>query len=433
MRYEPINPQLFIQNRRRLAQRLLPNALAVLHANDIMPTTADGTMPFRQHTDLFYLTGVDQEETILLLYPDAKEERYREVLFLKETNEHIAIWEGQKLTKEQARQLSGIQTVLWTHEFEKIFNTLMGEAEYIYLNTNEHPRAEVVVESRDARFIRWCQQRYPLHSYRRLAPIMRDLRMIKSDIEVDLMRRACQITEAGFRRVLGFVKPGVKEYEVEAEYAHEFLRQGSRGFAYTPIIASGANACVLHYTDNNKTCQDGELLLMDVGAEYANYASDMTRTIPVNGRFTDRQRQVYEAVLRVMRGAMAMLRPGNTLDEYHAAVGELMTKELVDLKLISMDEVARQDPAWPAYKKYFMHGTSHHLGLDVHDVADKYAPFAAGMVFTCEPGIYIREEGLGIRLENDILITEEGIVDLMANIPIEPEEIEELMNTAVKA
>ncbi|GIV39540.1 MAG: Xaa-Pro aminopeptidase [Thermonema sp.] len=433
MRYERIDNRLFIENRRRLADRLLPNSIAVFNSNDIMPTSADGTMPFKQNTDLFYLTGVDQEETVLLLYPDAKEEKYREILFVRETNEHIAIWEGHKLTKEEATEVSGIRTVMWTSEFEKVFNTLMGDAEHLYLNTNEHPRAEVVVETRDARFIKWCKERYPLHSYRRLAPIMRDLRAIKSDIEIALIQKACKITEAGFRRVLQFVKPGVKEYEIEAEYAHEFLRRGSRGFAYTPIIASGANACVLHYIDNDQVCQDGDLLLMDVGAEYANYASDMTRTIPVNGRFTPRQRQVYDAVLRVMRGAMDMLRPGNTLDEYHAAVGELMTKELVDLGLLTMDEVKNQNPDWPAYKKYFMHGTSHHLGLDVHDVGDKYRKFEAGMVFTCEPGIYIREEGLGIRLENDVVITGNGLLDLMADIPIEAEEIEELMNASVKA
>lgn len=432
MRYERIDNRLFIENRRRLAERLLPNSIAVFNSNDIMPTSADGTMPFKQNTDLFYLTGVDQEETILLLYPDAKEEKYREILFVRETNEHIAIWEGHKLTKEEATEVSGIRTVMWTSEFEKVFNTLMGDAEHLYLNTNEHPRAEVVVETRDARFIKWCKERYPLHSYRRLAPIMRDLRAIKSDIEIALIQKACKITEAGFRRVLQFVKPGVKEYEIEAEYAHEFLRRGSRGFAYTPIIASGANACVLHYIDNDQVCQDGDLLLMDVGAEYANYASDMTRTIPVNGRFTPRQRQVYDAVLRVMRGAMDMLRPGNTLDEYHAAVGELMTKELVDLGLLTMDEVKNQNPDWPAYKKYFMHGTSHHLGLDVHDVGDKYRKFEPGMVFTCEPGIYIREEGLGIRLENDVVITGNGLLDLMADIPIEAEEIEELMNASVK-
>jgi len=433
MKYERIDKRLFIENRRRLAERLLPNSIAVFNSNDIMPTSADGTMPFKQNADLFYLTGVDQEETILLLYPDAKEVKYREILFVRETNEHIAIWEGHKLTKEEATEVSGIRTVLWTSEFEKVFNTLMGDAEHLYLNTNEHPRAEVVVETRDARFIKWCQERYPLHSYRRLAPIMRDLRAVKSDIEIALMQKACKITEAGFRRVLRFVKPGVKEYEIEAEYAHEFLRHGSRGFAYTPIIASGANACVLHYIANDQVCQDGDLLLMDVGAEYANYASDMTRTIPVNGRFTPRQRQVYDAVLRVMRGAMDMLRPGNTLDEYHAAVGELMTKELVDLGLLTMDEVKNQNPEWPAYKKYFMHGTSHHLGLDVHDVGDKYRKFEPGMVFTCEPGIYIREEGLGIRLENDVVITENGLLDLMADIPLEAEEIEEIMNASVKA
>ena len=429
MKYLPIDSSLFIQNRKNLAEKLEDNAIAVFNSNDIMPTNADGVMALRQNNDLLYLSGIDQEETVLLIYPDAPEEKYKEILFLRETSEHIAIWEGHKFTKEQARAMSGIQTVYWLDEFKTVFNTLMGLCDAVYLNTNEHDRAVVEVETRDARFIKWCQATYPLHTYKRAAPIMEYLRAIKSDIEVELIKTACGITEKGFRRILGFVKPGVTEYEIEAEYVHEFIRNRSRGFAYPPIIASGANACVLHYLDNNQPCKDGDVLLMDVAAEYANYASDMTRSIPVNGKFTPRQKAVYEAVLRVMKAATDMLKVGNLWFDYHKAVGEVMEKELVDLGLITMDDIKNQDKDKPAYKKYFMHGTSHHMGLDVHDLGHKYRKFESGMVFTCEPGIYIREEGLGIRLENDIQITETGNVDLMGSIPLEVDEIEGLMNS----
>ncbi len=428
MRYNPLESSLFVHHRENFVSHLRPNSLAVFNANDIMPTNADGTMPFRQNNDLFYLSGVDQEESILLIYPDCPEEKHREILFLRETSEEIAIWEGHKLTKKEAREVSGIQTIYWLSQFEQVFNTLMGLCEHIYLNTNEHDRAVVEVQTRDARFIQWCRGKYPLHAYQRSAPIMQELRATKSSPEVARIKEACQITEHGFRRVLEFVKPGVMEYEIEAEYIHEFIRRRSRGFAYSPIVASGANACVLHYVTNNDQCKDGDLLLMDVGAEYANYAADMTRTIPVNGRFTDRQKAVYNAVLRVMKEAKQMLVTGSLWNEYHKAVGELMEKELVDLGLLKMEEVKNQDPDQPLYKKYFMHGTSHHLGLDVHDLGHRYRKFEPGMVFTCEPGIYIREENIGIRLENDILITEAGNEDLMASIPLEAEEIEELMN-----
>ncbi len=428
-RYTHIDHELFVQNRANFCRQMQPNALALFNANDIMPTNSDGTMAFRQNSDLFYLTGVDQEESILILYPEAAEEKYREILFLKETNEEIAIWEGDKLSKEQAKAVSGIETIYWLSEFHTVFNILMGYCSAAYLNTNEHSRAVVEVETRDARFIKWCLAKYPLHSYHRAAPIMQNLRAVKSAEEVALIQQACDITEKGFRRILSFVRPEVMEYEIEAEYLHEFVRNRSRGFAYSPIIASGFNACVLHYIDNALPCKAGDLLLMDVGAEYANYAADMTRTIPVSGWFTPRQKAVYNAVLRVMKQATEMLQIGNVWDEYHTAVGEVMTKELVDLNLLSMNEVNAQPKDKPAYKKYFMHGTSHHLGLDVHDLGDKYRRFLAGMVFTCEPGIYIREENIGIRLENDILITKSGNEDLMKNIPIEAEEIEELMNS----
>lgn len=429
MRYTPINSELFINNRKRLSKELKSNSISVFNANDIMPTNADGTMVFKQNSDLYYLSGIDQEETILVIYPDFHDKKLREILFLKETNENIAIWEGHKYTKEEAREASGIQTVFWLSDFNRVFNTLMAEAEYVYLNTNEHLRAVVEVETRTARFLKWCKEHYPLHKYERVAPLMHRLRAIKSNFEVETLQAACDITEKGFRRILNFVKPGVMEYEVEAEYIHEFVKNRSKGFAYTPIVASGFNACVLHYIDNSQQCKDGDVLLMDVGAEYANYNADMTRSIPVNGRFTARQRAVYDAVLRVKREAMKLLVPGNTIPEYHKEVGKIMESELLGLGLIDESDVKNQDKDNPAYKKYFMHGTSHHLGVDVHDVGNVYRKMEVGMVFTIEPGIYIREENLGIRLENDVVITEDGLHDLMRNIPIDAEEIEELMNS----
>lgn len=429
MKYAPIPSTLFIENRKRFAAQLKPNSVALFVSNDIMPTNADGSMGFVQNSDLFYLTGVDQEETYLLIYPDAKNNSHKEILFVRETNEHIAIWEGAKLTKQQATEVSGIKNVQWTSSFQQTLKTILFQAEHIYLNSNEHTRQYIEVETATMRFNKEIMSKFPLHKIERSAPIMQHLRAIKSKHEIDLIQQACNITEKGFRRLLKFVKPGVMEYEIEAELIHEFIRNRSRGFAYGPIIASGFNACVLHYVENNKECKAGDVVLLDVAAEYANYASDLTRCLPINGKFTKRQKDVYNAVLRVMRGATNMLTVGNTIPEYHKAVGELMEKELIDLGLLSMDDIKNQNPEWPAYKKYFMHGTSHFLGLDVHDVGDFNRPLEEGMVFTCEPGIYIREESLGIRLENDILVTKNGPVDLMANIPIEADEIEELMNS----
>lgn len=424
-----ITSELFINNRKRLAAELKPNSIAVLNANDVMPTNADGSMRFKQNSDLFYFTGVNQEESILLLCPDAVEEKNREILFLRETSELIAIWEGKKLSKEEATELTGIKNVQWLNSFDGLFRALTTYSENIYLNTNEHGRSSSVVETRDSRFITHCKSLYPLHTYLRLAPIIQNLREIKAPEEITCMRQACHITESGFRRILKFVKPGVMEYEIEAEYAHEFIRLGA-GFAdYQPIIASGASACVLHYVENNKACNDGELLLMDTAAGYANYNADMTRTIPVNGRFTSRQRQVYDAVHRVMKAATIFMTPGITKKEWQDYTEEITTKECVDLGLFTMDEVSKQDKNKPLVKKYFMHGVGHYLGLDVHDVGDMYAPFRPGNVWTVEPGIYIKEEGIGIRLENNILITENGNEDLMASIPIDAEEIESLMNT----
>ena len=429
MKYHSIDHSLFVENRKAFAARLKPKSVAVFHSADILPKSADGVRRFIQQTDLFYLCGIDQEETILVICTDAREEKHREVLFVRETNEKIAVWEGSKLTWEEAGAVSGIKQVYWTSRFQEIFRELALESEIIYLNTNEHSRADVSVQTRDGRFIEWCRSVFPLHRYGRIAPIMHHLRALKSPIEIELMRQACRITEKAFRRVLGMIRPGVWEYEIEAELYHEFLRNRSRGPAYDPIIASGADTCVLHYIKNDKQCEDGGLVLMDFGAEYANYTSDLTRTVPVNGRFTGRQRAVYDAVLRVQRAAVDMLRPGITLKDYHKRVGETMEGELIGLGLLDASEVKEQDPEKPLYREYFMHGASHHMGLDVHDYGDKHRPFEAGMVFSCEPGIYIKKEGLGIRIENDILITPGDPVDLMQTIPVEADEIESLMQS----
>lgn len=428
MKYLPVNKELFVQNRKKLVSQLKPESLAVFNSNDVLPSSADGIRRFIQQTDIFYLSGIDQEESILVICPDAKEDKHKEILFIRETSEKIAIWEGQKYSKEQASEISGIKTVYWTSQFNTIFRDLAFEAERIYLNTNEHLRADTSVETRDARFLKWCKNAYPLHKYERIAPIMHNLRAIKSQLEIDLIKRACNITKKAFLRLLKFIKPGVWEYEIEAEIWHEFMKNRSRGPAYDSIIASGADTCVLHYIKNDKQCRDGDLVLMDFGAEYANYTSDLTRTIPVNGRFTDRQKQVYNAVLSVHNQAVDMLRPKNTLKEYQKSVVKIMEKELVGLGLLKQDDIKKQDKKKPLYKKYFMHGTSHHLGLDVHDYGNRYREFEPGMVFTCEPGIYIKDEGFGIRIENDILITGDRPVDLMEDIPVEADEIEELMN-----
>lgn len=429
MKYDQIPSELFVKNRKNFMAQMKPKSVAVFNSNDIYPISADSTMPFQQARDLFYLSGADQEETILVLFPDAPYEEHREMLFVRETNEHIAVWEGEKLTKEKAYEVSGIKNVHWLKDFDKIFFEVMTQAERIYFNTNEHYRQSVETETREDRFIKATKAKYPAHSWERSNPILQSLRSVKDQIELDILQKACDITEKGFRRVLDFVKPGVWEYEIEAEYMHEFLRNRSRGFAYTPIIASGNNANVLHYIENNQQCKAGDLILMDVGAEYANYSSDMSRTIPVSGRFTKRQREVYDAVNRVKDNATKMLVPGNYWKEYHKEVGELMTKELLDLKLLDKADVKNQDPNWPAYKKYFMHGTSHHIGLDTHDYGVLWEKMTENMVFTVEPGIYIPEEGFGIRLEDDVVIQKSGEpYNLMRNIPIEAEEIEDLMN-----
>jgi Xaa-Pro aminopeptidase len=429
MKYQAIPNTLFIKNRQKFTAQMISGSLAVFNSNDIYPVSADSTLPFAQHSDILYLSGADQEESILLLFPDALNPAHREILFVRETNEHIAVWEGAKYTKEKATAISGIQTIMWLSDFDKVFFDLMTEAHTIYFNTNEHYRQAVETQTREDRFIAKCKAQFPAHQWQKSQPILQEIRGVKEAEEIAQMQTACNITGKGIRRLLGFIKPGVWEYEIEAELLHEFVRNRSKGFAYTPIIASGANANVLHYIENNQQCQAGDLILMDVAAEYANYCSDLTRTFPVSGRFTERQAAVYNAVLRVKNAATKMLVPGTLWAEYHREVGEIMTAELLALGLLDPADVKNQDPNKPAYKKYFMHGTSHHIGLDTHDYGALKTPMKAGMVFTVEPGIYIPEEGIGIRLEDNVVIQEKGDpINLMAHIPITIAEIEALMN-----
>jgi Xaa-Pro aminopeptidase len=427
MKYNTLNSNLFIQNRNLFSRKLENNSIAIFNSNDVMPTNSDGTMPFKQNSDLFWLTGVDQEESVLVITKH-NDNTVGELLFLKETNEHIAIWEGAKLTKEKAFQNSGIKKVYWLSDMEAMIEGKITDCKNLYLNKNIHSRSTSEVQTRDDRYRESIASKFPNKIIKEVAPIMHELRFIKSNIEVGLIQHACDITEKGLRRILPLIKPGIMEYEIEAELMHEFLSNRSAGFAYQPIIGSGIDSCVLHYIDNNKKCLDGDILLMDFGAEYANYASDLTRSVPVNGRFSSRQSDVYNAVLRVMKEATNMLRPATDHKQMQQEVIKLMQEELINLGLFDMHDVKNQDPKNPLYKKYFMHGTSHSLGLDVHDVGDTSTPMKSGMVFTCEPGIYIQEEGLGIRLENDILVTDGNPHDLMGNIPIELDEIEVLMH-----
>lgn len=429
MKYDPINPELFVNNRKKLVSLLREGSIAFFNSNDEMPRNGDANFPFRQQSDIYYLTGIDQEQTILVLCPNHPLPTYREVLFIRKTNATIAVWEGHKYTKDEAREASGIKSIFWTEEFDAMLPVLMNHSTNVFVNINENDRFSSEVPYRDLRFSHDLQKRYPGHKFDRSGPLMAKVRAVKSEIEVEVMRKAMAITGKAFRRILGFIKPGVMEYEIEAEITHEFLRNRATGHAYTPIIASGKNACVLHYIDNNQECRDGDVILMDFGAEYANYASDLTRCVPVNGKFTDRQKEVYNAVLSVMRDATKMLVPGNTIEKYHNDVGKLMEEQLIKLGLLNKQDVAKQDPSQPLYKKYFMHGTSHFLGLDVHDIGNRYEPMKEGMVFTCEPGIYIPDEQIGIRIENDILVTKNGPVDLMSDIPIEADDIESLMQS----
>jgi Xaa-Pro aminopeptidase len=427
MRHAPIDSKLFTENRERLKKLLPPKSLAIVNANDVLPTNADGSLPLHPNSDLFYLSGIEQEESILLLAPDAHEPKHREILFLREPNEHLKIWEGHKHSKDDATKISGIKQVKWLSEFPVIFRQLMCEQEHVWLNSNEHKRAHVEVETRDARFTRAVQRQFPLHAYHRLARLMHQLRVVKTDAEIALLKESVAITEKGFRRLLRFVKPGVTEYAVEAELAHEFTRRRAK-FAYNPIIASGKNACVLHYNQNDQPCKKGDLLLLDVAACYANYNADLTRTIPVSGKFTRRQKAVYNAVLRVMRASIAGATVGKLSRDWLKESQAMMNEELLALGLLKKSDIKKQTEDEPACRKYFMHGLGHPLGLDVHDVGFTTEPFAPGWVLTVEPGIYIPKEGFGVRLENDIIVTPDGPVDLMANTPVEAEEIEELMN-----
>tara|TARA_B100000405_G_scaffold12854_1_gene10944 strand:- start:1388 stop:2674 length:1287 start_codon:yes stop_codon:yes gene_type:complete len=427
MRHKPIKNKLFIENRKRLAALLTPKSLAVVNANDLLPVNADATLVMHPNSDLFFLSGIEQEESILLVFPDAVEEKNREILFLREPNEHLKIWEGYKHTKEDARKISGIKNVQWLSEFPVTFRSLMLESDAAYLNSNEYKRANVEMETRDVRFILQCQQDYPLHDFRRLAPLLHQLRVTKTDLELDLLKEAMDITAKGFRRMLRYVKPGVTEYEVEAELAKEYIKRRGK-FAYPPIIAAGANNCVLHYWQNDQPCKKGQLLLMDAASSYANYNADLTRTIPVSGKFSRRQKNVYNAVLRVLHASIAGAVVGKLHRDWQKESQVHMNEELLKLGLLKPSQVKKQDPENPACRKYYMHGLGHPLGLDVHDVGDMNVPFAAGTVLTVEPGIYVPDEGFGVRLEDNIVVTEDGPVNLMEKIPIEADEIETIMN-----
>jgi Xaa-Pro aminopeptidase len=425
MKYRAIPSSLFVKNRNKFVASMKPGSIAVFHSNDEVPRNGDAYHKFKQNSDLFYLTGIDQEDTILVLFPDSPNPLFREMLFIKETSEQIAIWDGARLMPNEASAVSGIERVFWYHDFKKTIHAAFLLAENIYLNLNENDRSNDTVPANAFRFAHEIKYRYPAHNLLRSAPILAQCRMVKEQEEIDLITEAVNITRAGFERLLSFVKPGVWEYEIEAELIHEFTRRRSSGFAFDPIIGSGASACVLHYVENNKQCKDGDLLLLDFGAEYANYNGDLTRCLPVNGKFSARQKAVYNAVLHVHRAAAQLLKPGKKLPEYHQEVCEVMTEQLVNLGLLSMEEVKKDKRA---FARYFMHGTSHHLGLDVHDVMHRFGELKEGNVLTIEPGIYIPEEGIGVRIENDVLLTKEGIHDFMQGLPIEADEIEALMN-----
>ena len=429
MRYEPLSSQFYKRNRENFMAMMKGNSAAVFNSNDIYPVSADTELPFEQHRDIFYLSGIDQEETILILFPNAKDKLWREILFIRKSDEHTKIWEGEKLSRAQAKKISGIENIIWVDDFKDIFHKITTECNRFYFNKNEHYRAKIVVETREDRFIKWVEKEYPSHPISRSNPILQRLRSIKDNEEIDRIQHACNITMKGFERVLKYIKPGVWEFEIEAELIHEFINNSSKGFAYSPIIASGNDNNILHYTKNNKQCINGDLILMDVAAEYGNYSSDMTRTVPVSGLFSKRQKQIYNSVLNVKNHATKLLKPGNVWKDFHSQVGEIMTKELLDIGLLDKVDIKNQNKENPAYKKYFMHGTSHHLGLDTHDYGLLEDTFKANMVFTVEPGIYLPEEGFGIRLEDDVVIQESGDpINLMKDIPIDAEHIEELMN-----
>ena len=428
MRYDKIDSSLFIENRNRFSDKLKSSSIAILTSNDVMPTNADDVMGFAQNNDLFYLTGIDQDETILLLYPDAFKEENKAILFVKEVSEHTKLWEGDFLTKEEVTSISGIKNVKWIHEFEKTVQLFAFEAETFYLGHNEHiKRVTSEMTTRQDRMIQWCKEKYPLHQYDRAAKITQKLRPVKSDEEVELIKKAISISIKGFKRLLKAVRPNSKEYELEAELTYELIKNGGTRHAFKPIIATGKNACALHYNANDATCNDGDMILVDFGVCYANYNSDTTRCVPVNGKFSARQRDVYQSVLNCLKEGSKLLKPGVLSKDYEKQMASLVENELIELGLITRKEIANQNPDSPVYKKYFMHGTAHYLGLDVHDVGLYSRPFEKGMVLTCEPGIYIPEEGIGCRLENDYLLTENGNFNLTAALPIEIDEIESLI------
>jgi|TARA_B100001059_G_scaffold5016_1_gene4195 Xaa-Pro aminopeptidase len=429
MKYSPIENSLFIKNRKKFIDKMEDNSIAFFNSNDNYPVSADTTLPFEQHRDLFYLSGINQEETVLLLFKKSNEE-FKEIIFLTEPNDLLTHWEGARLDRKKTLSISGIHNICWLNELDKIIGALMKEVQILYLNKNEHYRAKIETQTREERFNNWITKEYPSKETKGCNIILQRLRSIKDPIEIQLIQKACDITELGFRRILNFVKPGVWEYEIEAEFSHEFLRNKSKKFAYSPIIASGINSNILHYIKNNNQCREGDILLLDVGAEYANYSSDMTRTIPVSGRFTKRQKAIYNSVLLVKNEATKLLRPGLLWKEHYAEVGKIMTSELLKLGLLSKNDIQNQTKENPAFKKYFTHGVSHHLGLDTHDYGDLSRPIEKNMVFTVEPGIYVQEENFGIRLEDDVVVQENADpINLMKNIPIEIEEIEDLMNS----
>jgi Xaa-Pro aminopeptidase len=428
MRYDSIPVSLFEKNRKRFADKMQKNSLAILTSNDVMPNNADDVMGFAQNNDLFYLSGIEQDETVLVLFSDAFKEENRAVLFVKESNENTVLWDGNFLTKAEATTISGIKNVKWIAEFEKTLQLFAFEADTFYLGHNEHiKRITAGMQTRQDRMIQWCKEKYPLHHYERAAKITRDLRPIKSDEEIDLIKKAIAISVKGFHGILNAIQPNIKEYELEAELAYASVKNGGTRPAFKPIVASGKNACSLHYNTNDQVCGEGEMVLVDFGVCYANYNSDTTRCVPVNGVFSPRQKAVYEAVLHCLKEGSKLLKPGILSKDYELEMAKLIEAELLKLGLITQDEIANQNPDNPAYKKYFMHGTAHHLGLDVHDVGLYSRPFEKGMVLTCEPGIYIPEEGIGCRLENDYLLTENGNINLSEALPIEIADIEGLI------
>lgn len=427
MRYKKIDNSFFKKNRERIKEKLLPRSLVIINSNDEMPRNGDQNFPYRQNSDMFYLSGLDQEKCILCICPQHPIEANREIVFTVKTNDTMVTWYGHKYTLEQAREISGVKTIKWLDDFNDVLKDLMYHSEHVYLNANENPRYSTDVPYLDIRFAERIKREFPLHKYERIAPFITEQRMTKQKEEIEMMQKACNITENAFRRVLKKVKPGNYEYEVEAEITHEFIKNGCSGHAYYPIIASGENACVLHYIENDKELKSGDLLLMDFGAEYGNYSADLTRTIPINGKFTQRQKDCYNAVLRVMKKATQLIVPGTTIEKINKEVCNLIEFEMIGLGLFSADDVKNQDSDSPLYFKYYMHGNSHFMGLDVHDVGTRQMELKPGMVLSCEPGLYIKEERIGIRIENDILVAVDGPIDLMKNIPIEVEDIEKLM------